>query len=148
GWTADDPADVVHAGLETREPDHLEATNHRRHLLDRHPPELDLLARRHVGDVPAALAGYVGDQSELASGEDAGRHPNAQHAVARRGPAEEDARPFQAFLVVVAVRPPGLAREASEVLGDLESVARGLDGLDLVHALHSSWRRKKAPGLG
>src|SRR6185503_4671097 len=135
GRAADDAADVVHPGLEAREPGRLELRDDVRHLLDCHPAKLDLLARRHVGDVSARRLRDLAEQARLRGGEDAVGHPDAHHEMARRRLALEHADPFQTLLVVVSDGAPPLAGKAHEILGDVEAVALRLERLDLVHRL-------------
>ncbi len=85
----------------------------------------------------------VREQPGLGRRQDAVGHADAHHEVARRGAAMEDAHPLQPLLVVVGDGLPALAREADEILGDVEAVARGLQGFDLVHRGISARRRSR-----
>src|SRR4029077_6504238 len=131
--TPDDPADVVHPRLETREPRRLQPRDRLRDTVDGDPPELDLLARGHVRDVASRLPSDLPQQSHLGRGEPAVRHANAHHEVPGRRLALKHAAPLQALLVVVRDRAPTLAREPDQVVLDIEPVALGLEGFDAVH---------------
>ena len=148
GRAADDAADVVHTGLQAGEAGRLQARDHLGDLLDRHPAQLHLLARGHVGDRPAGGAprflGDLAEQPRLGRRHDAVRHADAHHEMAGRRLAVEDADPLQPLLVVVGDGLPALAREAHEVLGHVEPVLFRLQGLDAVHGLRSSRRRRTA----
>src|SRR4030095_12665127 len=135
GRAADDAADVVHAGLKAREPSRFGLRDDVRYLLDRHPSELDLLARRHVGNVPPRRLRDLAEQARLRRGENAVGHPDAHHEVAGRRLALEHADPLQPLLGVVRDGAPAFAGEAHEILGDVEAVALRLERLDLVHRL-------------
>ena len=141
--TADDAADVVHPGLQAGQPGGFETRDDARNLLDRQPAELDLLARGDVGHVAATRSRDLGEQAKLTRREDSVGHADPHHEVAGGRPAEKDTDPLQALLVVVADRLPAFASEPGEVLGDVEAVAGGLEGLDLVHAPTSATRRSR-----
>src|SRR5712664_2198274 len=117
----------------SRQPRRLEAGHDLGHALDRDPAELYLLPRRDVGDVAAGRPRDLAEEPRLGGGDDAVRHPDAHHEVARRGLPVEDPGPLEPLLVVVGDRPPAFAREADQVLGDLEAVPRSLQRLDPVH---------------
>src|SRR2546430_17722497 len=82
-----------------------------------------LLARGDVGHVAATRSRDLGEQPKLAGREDPVGHADPHHEVAGGRPAEKDADPLQALLVVVADRLPAFASEPGEGLGDVEAVA-------------------------
>src|SRR2546427_11878761 len=143
GRAADDAADVVHPRLEAREACRLEPCDDLRHVLERHPAQLDLLARGDVGDRAARraarLPGDLAEQAGLRRAHDAIGHAHAHHEMPRRGPAMEDAPPLEPLLVGVAARLPALARETDEVLLHVEAVLLRLHRLDAVHSLGPPW---------
>ena len=65
GGTADDVADVVHAGLQRHQADRLEPLPDLRDVADLEPAQLNLLPRRDVDEAGAELAADRRDRADL-----------------------------------------------------------------------------------
>ena len=137
GRAADDAPDIVHPRLQARQPGRLQPCDDLVHLLDGHPAQLQLLARRDVSDRatrgPAGLHRDLAEQARLGGRHDAVGHADAHHEVPGRGLAVENADPLQPLGVVGGDRLPAITREPHEIFGDLQAVLLGLERLDLVH---------------
>ena len=129
---ADHVADVVHAALLRVEARRGEALQDPGCVLDGDPAQLDVLARRDVGCAASAAVGDLADGGDLLRGQHAVGDTHAQHEVAGRRLAVEQAVPLEPLEVVRRDRLDALDRVAVEIGQDVEPVLLALQLLDLV----------------
>jgi hypothetical protein len=143
GGTTDDVPDVIHAGLERDETDGPKPRPDLRHVLDREPAELHLLARGDVGEAFAEFAAELADRAKLGCVADAVGDADAHHEAAGSLLAKKNPGPFEPLAVALADRFPPFPRVARHVVKNVEAVLFSLVFFDFIHVMVE----KKAPEL-
>src|SRR5712692_11867506 len=118
--TADNIADVIHAGLESDEPHSFEPLPDLRHVLNREPAQLNLLARCDVGETFSELRADLTDGAQLCSRADSIRDANAHHEMAWGLLTEKNAGPLQPLAIAFGDRFPPLYGIARNLPKDIE----------------------------
>ena len=138
--TADDGANVVHAGLQRNQAHGIQSLPDVRHLLDAELPQLNLLAGGEIGEPLAVVVADAGDGAELDGVADAVGNANPHHKPARGLAPEEDAGPLQAVPVVRGDGLPTFAGERRNVIQDVQAILFRLEYFDFVHGAAPSGR--------